>query len=169
MKFFKKPNDMKNVIVLIGSWLCVFATMLMIFCFSSQNAEKSTETSAGVVENVLSIFLPKEEITPEVVKKYQFPFRKAAHFGIYMLLGFSIINAFENTINKRKYISYILSLIVSALYAVSDEWHQNFSAGRGPSAIDVLIDTSGAVIGIALFFLFMKMYQKILSSKKPIR
>ncbi|MBQ7412455.1 MAG: hypothetical protein IJW10_06110, partial [Clostridia bacterium] len=67
---------MKNIIILATSWLCVVLTMVMIFCFSAQNAEKSTETSSSVVENVLDIVMPKEEITPEVVKKYQFPLRK---------------------------------------------------------------------------------------------
>ena len=132
--------------------------MVMIFCFSAQNAEKSTKTSSSVVENVLDIVMPKEEITPEVVKKYQFPFRKAAHFGIYMLLGFALANAFKYTLKKKWYISYIASALVSILYAISDEWHQGFSEGRGPSPKDVLIDSSGAILGILLFVAFTYIY-----------
>ena len=83
-------------LVIILSWLCVMATMTMIFLFSSQNAEKSTETSTGFVEDVLQTVLPKDEVTPELVQRTQMviPFRKIAHFGIFMLLGFSLINAF---------------------------------------------------------------------------
>lgn len=149
---------MKNIIILATSWLCVVLTMVMIFCFSAQNAEKSTETSSSVVENVLDIVMPKEEITPEVVKKYQFPFRKAAHFGIYMLLGFALANAFQYTLNKKWYVSYPASALVSILYAVSDEWHQGFSEGRGPSLTDVLIDSSGAILGILVFITFTYLY-----------
>lgn len=163
---------MKNKIILIASWLCVAITMLIIFGFSSQNAEKSTETSSSVIEDVLDVVLPEEEITPELVKKYQFPVRKAAHFGIYMLLGFCLVNAFEHTVKKKWYISYPCSLIVAALYAISDEWHQSFSDGRGPSAADVLIDSSGALVGIIVFLIFISLYSYIIkkknSSKKPI-
>ena len=44
----------------------------------------------------------------------------------------------------------VLALIVCALYAASDEFHQCFSDGRGPSPIDVMIDTVGASIALLL-------------------
>lgn len=159
---------MRKSIVLTLSWACVLLTMIMIFCFSAEDAEKSTQTSSGVIEDVLDIVLPKDEITPEVVKKYQFPFRKAAHFGIYMLLGFSLANAFLSTIQTKKYISYICALACGILYAILDEWHQNFSDGRGPSARDVLIDSSGALVGILIFVLFMYIFNRIKSKKQEL-
>lgn len=152
---------MRKSIVLTLSWACVLLTMIMIFCFSAEDAEKSTQTSSGVIEDVLDIVLPKDEITPEVVKKYQFPFRKAAHFGIYMLLGFSLANAFLSTVKGKKYISYICALACGILYSIFDEWHQNFSDGRGPSARDVLIDSSGVLMGILSFTLFIYLYNRI--------
>lgn len=142
--------------------------MVMIFCFSSEDAEKSSQTSSGVIEDVLDIVLPKDEITPEVIKKYQFPFRKAAHFGIYMLLGFCFANAFEVSIRKKWYISYAFSLISGVIYSITDEWHQNFSAGRGPSFKDVLIDSAGVLVGILFFAAFTYFYNKI-KDKKPIK
>ena len=163
---------MKNKTILIISWVCVALTMLMIFCFSAEDAEKSTQTSSSVVENVLDIVLPKEEITPEVVKKYQFPFRKAAHFGIYMLLGFCLVNAFEITLNKKWYISYPASVVVSFLYALSDEWHQSFTAGRGPSIKDTFIDLSGAFLGALIYLGFISLYtylNKKMKNKRPIK
>lgn len=42
-----------------------------------------------------------------------------------------------------------LSVLISFLYAVSDEYHQSFVPGRGPAFRDVLIDTIGA--SFALF------------------
>lgn len=159
---------MKQKIIVACSWLCVVLTMLMIFIFSEENAEKSTQTSSSVIENVLDIVMPKEEITPEVVKKYQFPFRKAAHFGIYMLLGFCLANAFDATIRKKWYFSYPSAIILGAFYAVLDEWHQNFSDGRGPSAKDVLIDSAGIVVGVLIFWGLFSLWKFIKSSKKPI-
>ena len=42
------------------------------------------------------------------------------------------------------------ALIVCAAYAASDEFHQCFSDGRGPSPVDVMIDTVGAAIALLL-------------------
>ena len=159
---------MKEKIILIASWLCVLLTMVMIFCFSAEDAEKSTQTSAGVIEDVLDTVLPDEQVTPELVSKLQFPFRKMAHFGIFMLLGFCLSNAFERTIQKKWYISYPCSLICGILYAISDEWHQNFSFGRGPTIKDVLIDSAGVLIGISVFVLFIYIFNSI-KAKKSIK
>ena len=142
---------MKNKVVVSLSWILVLLVMLIIFQFSAENGEKSVETSGGVVEDVLEIFMEKEEITPQVVSKYQYPIRKLAHFGIYMLLGFTLINAFKITFNKKIWINSLFSAAVALAYASSDELHQKFSGGRGPAITDVLIDFSGAVVGIIIF------------------
>ena len=43
------------------------------------------------------------------------------------------------------------ALLVSFLYAISDEWHQMFVRGRDPRIMDVLIDTAGALLAMGLF------------------
>ena len=45
------------------------------------------------------------------------------------------------------------------LYAVSDELHQGFVAGRHPSAVDVAIDASGAPLALVIVAL--------ISSRRP--
>ena len=152
---------MKNKLIVIFSWLLVLASMLMIYNFSAENAEKSTATSEGVIVQILDIFMEKEEITPPVIIKYQFPIRKVAHFGIYMLLGFCMLSAFEKTFKIKIWLNIVFSMISSVLYAISDEIHQNFSAGRGPSPKDVLIDSAGALCGILIFCALLAMLHKI--------
>lgn len=149
---------MKEKVVLALSWVCVFISMLMIFNFSSEDGEKSSSTSQKVVESVLGIVMDKEDITPEVVHKYQFPIRKAAHFGIYMLLGFSLACAYRTTFKNKKFFPYIISLPTAALYAVTDELHQKFTFGRTPSFKDVLIDSAGALTGILIYALFIFLF-----------
>ena len=112
---------------------------------------------------VLDTVMPKEEITEPVVEKYQFPIRKVAHFGIFMLLGFCMYNAFLKSFNLHFTINMLLSFLSCVLYAISDEWHQNYVEERGPSPMDVLIDSLGAIIGILLLWIFNFVYSRILN------
>ena len=156
---------MKNKIIIIASWLLVLLTMAMIYSFSDETSEESTKTSGAVVEQILGIFMDKEDITPPVVKKYQFPIRKAAHFGIYMLLGFCMINAFDKSFKIKAYLNIVFSVISSCLYAVTDEIHQGYIVGRGPQVRDVLIDSSGAIVGVFIFVGLYFLYKKLILSK----
>lgn len=165
---------MKGKIAIITiSWLMVLLTMIMIFNFSSENAVQSTKTSENVVVQVLDIVMDKEDITPPVIKKYQFPIRKAAHFGIYMLLGFCMISAFEKSFKLKLWLNSVLSVLACVIYAISDEFHQNFSSGRGPQVRDVLIDSAGALVGtlvfLGLFFLYFKVILPKINAKNNIK
>ena len=53
-----------------------------------------------------------------------------------------------------------LSLIFTSLYALSDEIHQIFIDGRSCEFRDWVIDTAGALIGIAAFLLVMLIIKK---------
>lgn len=154
---------MRNRIIIISlSWFLVILTMIIIFNFSTEDAATSTQTSAGVVTDVLGVVMDKDDITPKVVEKFQLPFRKVAHFCIYMLLGFCVISAYEKSFKINFWLNCALSLVFCFAYAVTDEIHQSFSAGRAPTPIDALIDTSGAIIGIGVFVGFISLYRFII-------
>ena len=91
--------------------------------------------------------------------------RKLGHFSEYLMLGFFSFSYFSNLFLKsdkfrdfKKTMS--ISWIFSILYAASDEFHQTFVAGRDGNIIDVLIDSSGALVGIIIssiiYFLIVK-------------
>jgi len=46
-----------------------------------------------------------------------------------------------------------MALLLSVLYAVSDEWHQSYVPGRSATIQDVLVDTAGACLGLAGVYL----------------
>ena len=71
-------------------------------------------------------------------------FRKLAHFGIYMFLGFSVVFSFS-IVDKKTLILVFLGIFI---FACSDELHQTFISGRGGQFSDVLIDCAGGMIGI---------------------
>ena len=76
--------------------------------------------------------------------------RKTAHVTEYAVLSALVARAFSQGAALGAQIIARTLLIVFG-YAVSDEIHQGFVPNRGPSPIDVIIDLSGAVIGLAVW------------------
>ena len=72
--------------------------------------------------------------------------RIAAHFGEYALLAALWSWALAPGLGPR---ALPAAAAISLLYAISDEYHQGFVAGRDSDPLDVLIDTTG--IATALF------------------
>ncbi|MCX7694350.1 MAG: VanZ family protein [Caloramator sp.] len=72
---------------------------------------------------------------------------KYVHFFLYMFLGSLVFMYIKNNNLKNK---FLVSVIFCSIYAISDEVHQYFVPGRGARALDVLIDSAGAFIGISL-------------------
>ena len=85
--------------------------------------------------------------------------RKSAHFIAYLILGILVSHVMKNeesagTAWKRRGVS----LLICVAYAISDEFHQLFVPGRGPLLKDVLIDGSGAALGILLYISARKLW-----------
>ena len=57
-------------------------------------------------------------------------------------------------------------MIVGVGYASFDEYHQSFVAGRGPSVIDVGIDSLGVLAGIFAVLIMISIYRALKSDKK---
>lgn len=74
--------------------------------------------------------------------------RKAAHITEFAILAF-LVATLLTLLGARRAIG--LAFVVTVLYAASDEVHQAFVPGRGPSPIDVMIDSIGAAIGVVLW------------------
>ena len=134
-------------------WLLLsIAWAAVIFSFSAQNAEKSSETSSRVVDIVVEHFVPKYKKMPpqkqytvrQMVTLYV---RKSAHMMEYFLLGILLSNWFSVFI-RTQWLWRMAAFGSGSLFAASDEFHQNFSAGRSPQAMDVLIDASGVMCGV---------------------
>lgn len=143
---------------LIISWIAVLAVMCTIFYFSSQPAVESDETSGGFIEFLYNIYagvagVPCSSSALSALDKWQFAVRKTAHFTIYLCLGFLFTNAFFQSGVKAKKTAAVISLLCSALYAASDEFHQLFVPGRSGEFRDVCLDSAGALTGILIFIL----------------
>jgi VanZ family protein len=78
--------------------------------------------------------------------------RKLAHFTEYAVLAVLVWRAFRQPRRNdpRPWIARHarLTVLVVALYAASDEWHQLYVPTRQASVVDVIIDTFGGTMGI---------------------
>jgi VanZ family protein len=74
---------------------------------------------------------------------WDFYLRKAAHITEYLVLYLLVFpNADKNSRKNRIWI-----LVIVFIYAVSDEFHQNFVFGRNMSIYDISIDWIGGLLG----------------------
>lgn len=139
------------------SGLAVISWMAVIFLFSAQTGDASSQTSGGIVSRIVALVYPgfdslsaAEQLA--VLDVWQTIVRKGAHFCAYALLGALVANAIR-TYNFSGHLRWGIPVAVSAVYAVTDEIHQFFVPGRSCQIVDVCIDTAGAAFGTAMFAL----------------
>lgn len=85
--------------------------------------------------------------------KIELPVRKLAHMTEYFILAICI--SFPLYVyGVRGFALFLLAGILCVGFACTDEFHQSFVAGRGPSKRDVFIDSIGALFGIILVQIF---------------
>lgn len=173
--------------IILGILIIIW--MITIFLFSSQDGMESENTSDIItnrlvnetIENNIEIEenvdnTNNENINNSVnVAKYNYEFemykgevrlvvRKSAHFIIYLVGGILLFNFFRTyNISLRNQIIYAILGII--LYASSDEFHQLFVNGRTARVEDVLLDTLGAIVGILLNLICLKIVYKIKNKK----
>jgi VanZ family protein len=79
--------------------------------------------------------------------------RKAAHLTVYgifsMLLYFSLGGSRSR---EWQWKTALGALLLAGGYSLTDEYHQTFVPGRGPSIMDCGIDTIGALLGMIIVF-----------------
>lgn len=131
-------------------WSLVIIWMIIIFWFSSQQGTASDEKSLFVIEVIKHIGINLDSILGSIAN---FMIRKAAHMTEYCILYLLLYNALyeKSTFQKR----CLLALSIVFLYACSDEFHQLFVNGREGRFRDVMIDTTGGIIGLMFSYIFV--------------
>jgi len=89
---------------------------------------------------------------------------KILHFGLYA--GFGTVLYLTMHFSKRTFIrkyAVVIAFIIGVLYAITDEYHQSFVAGRSSNIADWMADCAGiafSVITMMLFFWIMDIIRK---------
>jgi len=130
-------------------WLPALVWMALIFIGSSTVG--STENTSRFLEPLLRWLVP--DITVAGIHRVQVVVRKSGHLAEYAILAVLLWRARRRPLpgetrpwNRRE---AAWAAAWAAAYAVTDELHQHFVPGRLGSVWDVLIDTLGAVLGLA--------------------
>lgn len=103
-------------------WLPAIVWMVVIFWFSSQP----------------DLPRPASDLLNLIV-------RKTAHFTVFGVLALLYLRALGDWRNRW------LALLLTILYAISDEYHQSWTPLRHPAWTDVVIDSAGAVTALWLW------------------
>lgn len=147
----------------VSSVLLILMWMFIIFMFSQDTGEISGGLTEKIIVRVTTILTDIEENTPEmqeVVNKLMIPTRKAAHYFIYFVLAFLVMNALFIMGVRRN--TLIITGIICILYAMGDEYHQTFISGRSGQISDVLLDSSAALFSAFLYhrLILMRFYRE---------
>ena len=147
-------------------WILSILCMLVIFAFSSKNADDSTVESHKVGKAIGRVVEPDfEKWTDDEQEAYaariDFPVRKAAHFLEYTILGTLLGLAWIDSKKSRR-MSVFVPFAIGALYSITDELHQLLVAGRAGQLRDVLIDSSGVLTGVFIAILILHLARFLL-------
>ena len=149
-------------------WLIITVVwMTVIFCFSAQPADVSTDTSlrVGMTIGKMSIpdfsKLPKEEQI-DYAEKIEFPVRKMAHATEYAIFGCLLTNLCLS-LSMRK--AYMWGWLMGSAYAATDEFHQLFVPGRSGQMTDVMLDSVGCLVGCLVTCLILHLVKNMHLSK----
>lgn len=143
----KDRNKTQSIIYLIFTilWVCV------IFSFSLQNGEESSQLSGGIVAYLVEWIAPEGF---EQVEVLELVIRKGAHFTEYFILGILLSQTIRTMKGKG---SMLFSWFIGTMVACCDESIQLFSDGRAGQITDVMLDSSGVFAGcLLLHFLFKR-------------
>ena len=152
------------------AWIAMLFWMAVIFGFSAQSAEDSSEISGGLIRRVIETVMPDfSEMSAEeqdaIVESWQTVVRKVGHMAEYTVLGvLSWITMGFHFSRFRRRVGVAAG--IGLLYAITDEVHQIFVPDRGPGVLDVVIDFAGVCIGIAVAAVITRWWQKRKAAKR---
>ena len=136
MKMIFKQNFVKYSLPVIF-WMG-FIFWMSTDTFSSQNTSSFLETA-------LRFFLSK--ISSQEIDLIHGIIRKSGHVIEYFVLGLLLFRAFRgSSVRSWNWRWSVFAMMIVALWAAGDEFHQSFTPTRTASVVDVIIDTAGGAL-----------------------
>jgi len=130
-------------------WLPLLLWMSVIFGASTELGSP-VHTSRFVRPFLLWL---NPHMSENTIDQVHYCIRKTAHAVEYAMLGFLIWRIVHSSLVLASHSAawhFRFALLLAALYAATDEAHQIFVPGREAAVHDVLLDTCGAGLGLAV-------------------
>ena len=122
--------------VLSAAWIGV------LFFFSGQSGEESGRLSERLTRWLFGALIERGADAAQL----EHLLRKAAHFGVFAVAGFLICMTLLHLLRRRG--AVWAALAAGCALAAANELHQTLSEGRSCQFTDMLIDASGAALGL---------------------
>ena len=122
-------------------WWPAIAWAVVISILST--ADFSSEHTSRVIIPILHFLFPHASAV--ALAEMHGLIRKSAHVTEYFILSWLILFGLRAHRNEIHFRWAAVAVILVALYASLDEFHQSFVPGRTPAVHDVLLDISGGV------------------------
>ena len=144
--------------------ICPIITMLwilFIFAFSLQSGDVSAQISSGFGQWLIQNLLPfAKDFFEENWETVHLLIRKGAHFTEYLVLGILVRGTLHQCAHRLPARLGGVSWLMCVVVASCDETIQRYVGGRVGQVMDVLLDASGALVGIVLLSLCINRRKK---------
>ena len=130
-------------------WLPPLVWMAVIWSMSSDLG--SADNTAGAVSWLVSVLFPWA--TPAQIDLAHWLVRKLGHLTEYAILAALWFRTLHAGRRLESLPSAVAALAISIAWAIADELHQSFVPSRTPSAVDVILDSTGATLALLILLL----------------
>ena len=146
---------MKNF---LKHWLPVLIWLGVIF-LGSTDMLSAEHTSRFLVPFLRWI---DPQISFATLNAIQLGIRKLGHLTEYAILAMLLWRALRSGTRWQMKMSilFLVAALACAIFAASDEFHQSFVKSRTPSVRDVLLDVTGALLGLLIVSSFAPRHPK---------
>ena len=139
--------------LLLLYWLPVIVWMALIFTGSTDLG--STAHSSRILGPILQFLFPS--LPRETRNEIIVVLRKCGHVSEYAVLALLVWRARRARLSREvrpwRWRDAGIALLITVLYAATDEFHQTFVPTREGCVRDVVIDSSGAMMGLFILWL----------------
>ncbi len=144
----------------------------MTVIFLASTSLGASEVSLALVTKVAHFLIPDQFdlLDSSGLGKLNFIVRKCAHISEYAILTLILVRALQFGAKQLRPKSIVVALVVSFLFACTDEWHQSFVPGRTPAIRDVFIDSVGATlvtIGVIVWYALKRLELRLWRQSDP--
>lgn len=151
IKMNKRKEAAKWILFALAILLNAF--IIINSCMNGNQSSAESGRVTNIIKNIINFFI-HNAINDSNYETFHGVIRKlVGHFGLFLLDGVIVSWDIHFLIQKKWWIKLIISLSFGLLIAILTETIQLAVPGRAGSALDILIDYSGYIIGVGIILL----------------